>query len=242
MTSHVAFLIKFYITRKNMIALRNTTVKFHEGNEEIYAVNNVNLDFASNEFISIVGRSGSGKSTTLSMIGGLLQPTEGEILFHKKSIYSYSENDLAKFRRQNVGFIFQSFNLEEMYTVYQNIEIALIISNYPKAKRENRIDELLAYIGLSSKKKVQVKKLSGGEKQRVSIARAVANEPNIILADEPCGNLDTANSKIVMDLLRNLVSDNRVVILVTHNLDDARKTDRIIEMRDGKVISDEYIG
>lgn len=224
-----------------MIILQDLSVKFPEGNNEIYAVNSVNIELPCNEFISITGRSGSGKSTTLNAIGGLLRPTSGQVMVDGENIYSYKEKELANYRSQKVGFIFQSFHLEEMYTVYQNIEIALIISNYPKSKREERIDELLEYVGLLSKKGVQVRNLSGGEKQRVCIARAVANEPDIILADEPCGNLDTTNSRMVMELLRKFVSEDRVVILVTHNLEDARKTDRIIEMRDGKIISDEYI-
>ena len=224
-----------------MIILQDLSVKFPEGNNEIYAVNSVNIELPCNEFISITGRSGSGKSTTLNVIGGLLRPTSGQVMVDGENIYSYKEKELANYRSQKVGFIFQSFHLEEMYTVYQNIEIALIISNYPKSKREERIDELLEYVGLLSKKGVQVRNLSGGEKQRVCIARAVANEPDIILADEPCGNLDTTNSHMVMELLRKFVSEDRVVILVTHNLEDARKTDRIIEMRDGKIISDEYI-
>lgn len=224
-----------------MIILQDLSVKFPEGNNEIYAVNSVNIELPCNEFISITGRSGSGKSTTLNVIGGLLRPTSGQVMVDGENIYSYKEKELANYRSQKVGFIFQSFHLEEMYTVYQNIEIALIISNYPKSKREERIDELLEYVGLLSKKGVQVRNLSGGEKQRVCIARAVANEPDIILADEPCGNLDTTNSRMVMELLRKFVSEDRVVILVTHNLEDARKTDRIIEMRDGKIISDEYI-
>ncbi len=224
-----------------MIILQDLSVKFPEGNNEIYAVNSVNIELPCNEFISITGRSGSGKSTTLNAIGGLLRPTSGQVMVDGENIYSYKEKELANYRSQKVGFIFQSFHLEEMYTVYQNIEIALIISNYPKSKREERIDELLEYVGLLSKKGVQVRNLSGGEKQRVCIARAVANEPDIILADEPCGNLDTTNSHMVMELLRKFISEDRVVILVTHNLEDARKTDRIIEMRDGKIISDEYI-
>ena len=226
---------------RDMIILQDLSVKFPEGNNEIYAVNSVNIELPCNEFISITGRSGSGKSTTLNAIGGLLRPTSGQVMVDGENIYSYKEKELANYRSQKVGFIFQSFHLEEMYTVYQNIEIALIISNYPKSKREERIDELLEYVGLLSKKGVQVRNLSGGEKQRVCIARAVANEPDIILADEPCGNLDTTNSHMVMELLRKFISEDRVVILVTHNLEDARKTDRIIEMRDGKIISDEYI-
>jgi ABC-type lipoprotein export system ATPase subunit len=224
-----------------MITLQSLSVVFVEGNDKLYAVNDVNLELPCNEFISIIGRSGSGKSTTLSVIGGLLQPTCGQVVVDGESIYSYKEKELANYRRQNIGFIFQSFNLEEMYTVYQNIEIALMISGYPKSKREERIDELLDCVGLSSKKKVQVKKLSGGEKQRVCIARAIANKPKIILADEPCGNLDTNNSRIVMDLLRKLVSKDTVVILVTHNMEDAQKTDRIIEMRDGKIVKNECV-
>ncbi len=197
----------------NMIDLQNLSVNFIEGNNTLLAVNNINVKLSCNEFVSIIGRSGSGKSTTLNVIGGLLQPTCGQVVVDGENIYSYNEKQLANYRRQSVGFIFQSFNLEEMYTVYQNIEIALMISNYPKEKRKERIDELIDQVGLSSKRDTQVKKLSGGEKQRVCIARAIANKPKIILADEPCGNLDTNNGLIVMELLRKLVSKKQLLFL-----------------------------
>lgn len=196
-----------------MIDLQNLSVNFIEGNNTLLAVNNINVKLSCNEFVSIIGRSGSGKSTTLNVIGGLLQPTCGQVVVDGENIYSYNEKQLANYRRQSVGFIFQSFNLEEMYTVYQNIEIALMISNYPKEKRKERIDELIDQVGLSSKRDTQVKKLSGGEKQRVCIARAIANKPKIILADEPCGNLDTNNGLIVMELLRKLVSKKQLLFL-----------------------------
>lgn len=224
-----------------MIILDNVSVRYNDEQNEICAVNKVSLEIPYNEFVSITGRSGSGKSTLLSTIGGLLQPSEGNVVVGDSNIYMGTEKEITGYRRDKVGFIFQAFNLEENYTVYQNIEIALMISQYPRSLREKRIKDVLECVGISTKRDTVVKKLSGGEKQRVCIARAIANEPEIILADEPCGNLDSKNGQVVMDLLRKFVKKNSVVILVTHNLEDAHKTDRIIEMRDGIVISDEYI-
>lgn len=221
-----------------MIEAKNISMKYGQGENEFLALNNISISIEKGTFVSIVGRSGSGKSTLLSILGGLLKPTQGTVLIQKDNLYEYNDNQLADYRSRNIGFIFQAFHLENLYTVYQNMEIALMIGQYPKKERRERIETLLDKVGMREKINVCVGKLSGGEKQRVCIARALANEPEIIFADEPCGNLDSYNGDIVMELLGKLVKEGKTVVLVTHNQEDANKTDRIIEMRDGSVKSE----
>ena len=222
-----------------MIKAKNISMRYGEGANEFLALDDVNLSIEKGTFVSIVGRSGSGKSTFLSILGGLLKPTSGSIWITDNNLYEYHNNQLADYRSKHIGFIFQAFHLESLYTVYQNIEIALMVGQCPKKERIEKIESLLDKVGMKEKMNVCVKNLSGGEKQRVCIARALANEPDIIFADEPCGNLDSYNGNIVMEMLRTLVEEGKTVVLVTHNNEDAQKTDRIIEMRDGKVIKDE---
>lgn len=222
-----------------MIKAKNISMRYGEGANEFLALDDVNLSIEKGTFVSIVGRSGSGKSTFLSILGGLLKPTSGSIWITDNNLYEYHNNQLADYRSKHIGFIFQAFHLESLYTVYQNIEIALMVGQCPKKERKEKIESLLDKVGMKEKMNVCVKNLSGGEKQRVCIARALANEPDIIFADEPCGNLDSYNGNIVMEMLRTLVEEGKTVVLVTHNNEDAQKTDRIIEMRDGKVIKDE---
>lgn len=225
-----------------MIQADHIKMKYKEGENAFFAVNDISLTFEPGTFTAIIGRSGSGKSTLLSILGGLQKPTEGVVQVEGSELYEYTDNQLADYRSRHIGFIFQAFYLEERYTVYQNIEIALMIGECPKKERKKRIGILLERVGLLDKEKVRVEKLSGGEKQRVCIARAIANAPSVILADEPCGNLDFYNGRLVMDLLRELSDEGKTVILVTHNLEDAGRTDRIIELKDGKVIRDEKNG
>ena len=222
-----------------MIKAKNISMRYGEGANEFLALDDVNLSIEKGTFVSIVGRSGSGKSTFLSILGGLLKPTSGSIWITDNNLYEYHNNQMADYRSKHIGFIFQAFHLESLYTVYQNIEIALMVGQCPKKERKEKIESLLDKVGMKEKMNVCVKNLSGGEKQRVCIARALANEPDIIFADEPCGNLDSYNGNIVMEMLRTLVEEGKTVVLVTHNNEDAQKTDRIIEMRDGKVIKDE---
>lgn len=224
-----------------MIQITDIEKSYEENGNCFVALSIPKLQIQNGDFVSIVGRSGSGKSTFLNIIGGILEPTRGSVWIDDQPLSQMKEKEKCRFRSEKMGFVFQSFLLEEAYTVYQNIEIPLMITNYPPKLREKRIEELLALVGLESKKLLRAGKLSGGEKQRVSIARAIANHPQYIFADEPCGNLDTYNGKNVMTLLRKIVSDGTTVILVTHNLEDANTTDRIIELKDGMVVKDERI-
>lgn len=223
-----------------MIKLEDIGKCYIDGSNEFWAVNDINLTINNSTFLSVVGRSGSGKSTFLKMLGGLLTPTKGKVLFDNIPIYELSEKELANYRSAKVGFIFQNYFLEEMYTVYQNVEIVLMIAKVPEGLRAQMIEQALEDVGMLHKKDAKVKNLSGGEKQRVCIARAVVNKPDILLADEPCGNLDWENGQNVMKLLRLQVENGKTVVLVTHNEDDSKMTDEIITLQDGNIIKHEY--
>lgn len=224
-----------------MIEAKNISMKYGEGENEFFALQDVSVSIEKGTFVSLVGRSGSGKSTFLSILGGLLKPATGSVLIKNENIYEYKDNQLSDYRSQNIGFIFQAFHLENLYTIYQNIEIALMIGKCPAKERKAKIESLLTKVGMKEKQNVCVKNLSGGEKQRVCIARALANDPEIIFADEPCGNLDSYNGNIIMEMLRSLVEEGKTVVLVTHNNEDAKRTDRILEMKDGRLVRDEVV-
>lgn len=222
-----------------MIQINHVSINYKENKNEYLAVNDVSLAIESGSFTSIVGRSGSGKTSLLNALGGLLLPTRGEVLVDGEEIYRLSDVKLSEYRSSHIGYIFQDFYLEGHYSVEQNLEIVLMITGYPAAKRKKKIAELLKRVGLEGRQKQRTATLSGGERQRVCIARALANNPQIILADEPCGNLDSHNGEIVMDYLRAFSQEGKTVVLVTHNREDAGKTDRVIELKDGVVVRDE---
>lgn len=204
-----------------------------------FALDGVSLCVEEGEFVAIVGKSGSGKSTLLNMIGTLDSVTSGSILLDDQNIANMNGKQLAEFRNQSIGFVFQRFNLEPEYTVYQNVELPLVISG--STKNAQRVYAVLEQLDLSSKAKLKTKLLSGGEQQRVAIARAIINDPKLILADEPCGNLDTENGNTVMSILQALNQQGKTIILVTHDQEDARKTQRIVTLSNGRIISDEKI-
>ena len=219
-----------------MITLNGLGKQYQDESGEIWPVREIDLEINDGRFVSIVGRSGSGKSTLLKMMGCLLTPTEGTVKINHIDIYSLNEKQQAEYRCKTVGFVFQDYFLEELYTVYQNIEIVLMIANTNPKTRKEKIESALEKVGLLHKKDSYVKNLSGGEKQRVCIARAIVNDPEIIFADEPCGNLDWENGQAVMKLLRGQVDEGKTVVLVTHNIDDANMTDEIVTLKDGKII------
>ena len=204
-----------------------------------FALNGVSLCVEEGEFVAIVGKSGSGKSTLLNMIGTLDSVTSGSILLDGQDIATMNGRQLAEIRNQSIGFVFQRFNLEPEYTVYQNVELPLVIGG--STNNAQRVQAVLEQLDLTSKAKLKTKLLSGGEQQRVAIARAIINDPKLILADEPCGNLDTTNSNIVMSILQALNQQGKTVILVTHDQEDARKAQRIVTLSNGRMISDEKI-
>ena len=222
-----------------MIELKEVSKIYIESDNTITAADNINLTIDTGCFISVVGRSGSGKSTLLKMMGGLLAPTSGKIIIDGQCITDLSDEEISKIKYSKIGFVFQDYFLEESFTVYQNLEIALMISNCDRKERKHIIQKVLAEVGLSDKENSLVGHLSGGEKQRVSIARAMVNNPDIIMADEPCGNLDSYNGEKIMELLKKQNQLGKTIILITHNLEDASVADRIITMKDGAIIQDE---
>lgn len=222
-----------------MLKLENVCKTFKTPAGEVTAVNDVSLTIADGEFVAIVGKSGSGKSTLLNLIGTLDTPTQGSIVLDEADYKTLNAKQIAGLRNSKLGFVFQRFNLEGEYTVLQNVELPLIIAG--SLKNEQRVADVLKQLGIEDKLKTKTKFLSGGEQQRVAIARAIVNCPNIILADEPCGNLDTDSSVAVMDILCRLNEQGKTVILVTHDEEDAKRARRIITLSNGKVISDEKI-
>ena len=222
-----------------MLKLLDVKKEYQTPGGSFSALDGVSLCVKDGEFVAIVGKSGSGKSTLLNMIGTLDSVTSGSILLDDQNIANMNGKQLAEFRNQSIGFVFQRFNLEPEYTVYQNVELPLVISG--STKNEQKVQAALEQLDLTSKAKMKTKLLSGGEQQRVAIARAIINDPKLILADEPCGNLDTTNSNIVMSILQALNQQGKTIILVTHDQEDARKAQRIVTLSNGRIISDEKI-
>ncbi len=217
-----------------MIELVNITKKY----KDFYALKETNLKIEEGEFIAIIGESGSGKSTLLNIIGQIDVPSSGEIIINGKNIVNLADKKLAKLRNSTFGFVFQSFYLEPSYTVSQNVEIPLILKGTKRKERKQRVDEVLEAVDMLDKAKNKAKNLSGGEMQRVAIARAIAADPSIIIADEPCGNLDSKNGEVVMKLLKELNDKGKTVIMVTHSLEHAKWAKRIIKLSDGEIVSD----
>src|SRR5699024_7801000 len=213
---------------------------YGEGDTKVDAVKDINLTINQGEFVAIVGASGSGKSTLLHLIGGVDKPTSGKVYVDDIDIYSLSEKELAIFRRRKVGFIFQFYNLIPVLTAEENILLPIHLDN--KEIDEKYIDELINILDLKDRRTHLPNELSGGQQQRVSIGRALAYNPSIILADEPTGNLDSKNSKKIVDLLKVSVKRyNQTLILITHDLDMAAQADRIITIEDGRIVKNEVI-
>ncbi len=220
-----------------MIKLENVSRIYGEGEGAVKALEGISLEIPSGKFISIIGKSGSGKTTLLNLIGGLDKPSNGSIYFNDLCISELNNNKLAQFRNEKIGFVFQSFYLEPSFTVIQNVELPLIIAGIDKKTRREKSIEIIKKLGLEEKANKKANTLSGGEKQRVSIARALINSPQLILADEPTGNLDSKNSEEVISILKKISEEGKTVILVTHNMEDAKKTDYSIEITDGKIFN-----
>ena len=216
-----------------MITCNNLFKEFTSG-KSFYAVNNVSIKIKKGEFVAVIGKSGSGKSTLMNMIGLIEQPTSGDIHIDGVSINKMKPSELARLRNKKIGYVFQSFYLEYAYPVYRNVEMPLLISNVEKKLRRQRVEHCLDMVGLLEKINVAAGDLSGGEKQRVCIARAIANNPDIILADEPCGNLDSENTENIMNILSELHRQGKTILLITHSMGEADKAERKIIMKDGK--------
>ncbi|MHA1991322.1 MAG: ABC transporter ATP-binding protein [Candidatus Hodarchaeales archaeon] len=218
------------------------TKRFHSGDEVIHAIDNCSLEIYSGQFVCIMGPSGSGKSTLLNLIGGLSNVTEGKISIFGESIHNLSESERALLRRKVIGIIFQFYNLHEGLTALENVELPMLIAGVPQDVRRARAEELLDLVELIPRSNNLPYELSGGEKQRVGIARALSNNPKMILADEPTGDLDHEIGEAIMDLLVRLnVEQQKTIVMVTHDLSLIRKGFRLIRLEDGKVISDEIV-
>lgn len=212
---------------------------YGNGESSFEAIKGISWCIESGSMTSIVGKSGSGKSTMLHIMATLDEPTTGEVFIEGVNINDMSPKEKCRFRNRKIGFVFQSFYLEESYNVFKNIEMPLIISGISSKERKRRVYEAAREVNMENKLNSKTTNLSGGEKQRVAIARAIVNQPSIIFADEPCGNLDTENGEVIMKLLERLSQKGAAVVLVTHNIEDARKTHRIITLKDGMVVGDE---
>ena len=221
-----------------ILRIRNLKKTYMQGKIPVPALDGVSFDVNKGELLSIVGPSGSGKSTLLSMIGLLDRPTDGSVFIDDVEITKSKENEAPRIRREKIGFVFQHFNLLSTLTAMENVDIAMRFTGTSKNRRKERALELLTMVGLGDRVKHKPSELSGGQQQRVAIARALANSPAIILADEPTGAVDTKTREVIVDLLKGLSEKGQTIIVVTHDMDVARQTDRIIMMRDGAIASD----
>jgi putative ABC transport system ATP-binding protein len=225
-----------------MLRLDNICQSYRTEEVETRALDGVSLEVAAGEFLAIMGPSGCGKSTLLNILGLLDSPTSGSYLFDGEEVSRYSERRLTRLRRAAIGFIFQSFNLIEDLTVAENVEVALIYRGISGAERKRRVAEALEGVQISHRAKHLPQQLSGGQQQRVAIARALVSRPKLILADEPTGNLDTANGEAVMDLLTRVADEGTTVIMVTHSPAHAARVRRTVKLLDGRVISETLMG
>jgi len=219
-----------------MIEIKNLTKVFRTEEIETYALNNVNIKIKKDEFVSVMGPSGCGKSTLLNIIGLLDNPTEGSYVFKDTEVAKLKEKDRTKFRKGNIGFVFQSFNLIDELNVYENIELPLIYLKMKTSERKQKVEEVMQRMKIGHRAKHFPQQLSGGQQQRVAIARAVVANPSLILADEPTGNLDSKNGIEVMNLLSELNQEGATIVMVTHSERDANFAHRTINMLDGEVI------
>ena len=221
-----------------MLELRNIVKQYLSGENTVNALNGVSLRFRESEFVSILGKSGCGKTTMLNIIGGLDRYTSGDLIINGKSTKEYKDGDWDVYRNRSIGFVFQSYNLIPHQTVLANVELALTLSGVSKAERRQRAKAALEMVGLGDQLKKKPSQMSGGQMQRVAIARALVNDPDILLADEPTGALDSHTSVQIMEILAE-VAKKKLVIMVTHNPDLAEEySTRIVRLSDGEVISD----
>ena len=222
----------------HLIELKNLYKIYNPGENEVHALDGVNLTVDDGEFVAIVGQSGSGKSTMMNMIGFLDIPTSGEYLLKGQNVEKLTDDELSDIRNKEIGFIFQGFNLINSLTAKENVELPLVYRGVGKEERSALAEDALARVGMEHRMSHLPSQLSGGQQQRVAIARALAAKPPIILADEPTGNLDSASGKEVMNMLYELHEMGRTVILITHDDSIAATAKRIVRFQDGKIISD----
>ncbi len=221
-----------------MIKTTDLVKVFRTDEVETTALNKVNITIEKGEFVAIMGPSGCGKSTLLNILGLLDTPTAGQYFFNGEEVAGYREKQRTNLRKGNIGFVFQSFNLIDELTVYENVELPLLYLKVSAAERKKKVAEVLERMKITHRKKHFPQQLSGGQQQRVAIARAVVTRPQLILADEPTGNLDSANGEEVMSLLTELNNEGTTIIMVTHSPSDADKAHRIVQLFDGHIVTE----
>ena len=221
-----------------MLKLEHISKTYRAADVETAALDDLTLDVPQGEFLAIMGPSGCGKSTLLNILGLIDSPTAGNYWFMGEDVAKCSEEALTLHRRAGVGFVFQNFNLIDDLTVAENVEVALIYRRVAASERRRRVDEALQRVDLAHRKKHMPKQLSGGQQQRVAVARALVSDPKVILADEPTGNLDTANGEAVMEMLSGVAKAGTTIIMVTHSEAHASRADRVVHMLDGRFVDD----
>ena len=219
-----------------LIELKNVTKTYHTGTVYYNALDDISVTIGENEFVAVMGPSGSGKSTLLNIVAGIDRPTNGQIVVGGTALSTLKSSGLATYRKTQVGIIFQSFNLLNHFTALENVNLSLILQGADSNEHKEKAAEALKWIGLGERLNNKPTQLSGGEQQRVAIVRALVKNPKIILADEPTGNLDSKTGQQIVELIKSLKSQGKTVILVTHNQEIARASDRIIQMKDGCII------
>ncbi len=225
---------------ENLIRVQDMCKIYNPGENEVRALDHVNLEINRGEFVAIIGHSGSGKSTLMNMLGCLDVPTSGTYYLNGKDVSTMKDNQLSEIRNQEIGFIFQGFNLIANLNAMENVELPLIYRGIGKGERHRLAKEALTKVGLSKRMEHKPSEMSGGQQQRVAIARAIAAEPPVILADEPTGNLDSASTKEIMEILKSLHEAGRSVILITHDNDIADQAKRVVRILDGRIVEDYY--
>jgi putative ABC transport system ATP-binding protein len=221
--------------RKSMIKMKNIQKIYGTGSIQVEALKDINFEVETNEFVGLIGPSGSGKSTLMNIIGCLDVPTSGEYFFEGESIESFNHNQLAEIRNEKIGFIFQNFNLLPYATAFENVEIPMIFKGVKARARRARVMELLDRVGLAQRASHKPNELSGGEMQRVAIARSLANNPSLILADEPTGNLDTKSGDEILAVFESLWNEGHTLVVITHNPNISARAQRIIILKDGMI-------
>lgn len=225
----------------NIIEVRDLKKDYNNGFVSTAALGGVSFDIKEGEFVAIIGSSGCGKSTLMHILGLLDRPTSGSYSFEGKNAFTMSDDELARIRNKNMGFVFQSFNLLPRTSIFNNVKLPLVYSGLADEKEKEMVEAALEGVGLGGKTDHFPNQLSGGEQQRVAIARALVNHPAIIFADEPTGNLDSVSGQNVLELLQKLNDEGHTIVLVTHEKYTSEMAQRIIQMKDGKVVSDEKV-
>jgi len=224
-----------------MIEVNKVVKRYVTGEIDFTALKGVKLSISKGEFTAIMGPSGSGKSTFMNILGCLDRMDDGQYILNGQDVSNLTDNELARVRNKEIGFVFQAFNLLPRMTVLENVELPMVYAGVPHKERRERALAALSKVGLSDRVKHRPNEISGGQKQRVAIARAIVNKPNVIMADEPTGNLDTKSSVEIMKIFEDLNKEGTTIIMVTHEQDIAEHAKRIVKFRDGEIISDEKV-